>query len=393
MTEKKAILFVDDEMSILRSLKRAFLDSGYQLYFADSGAKGLAALKAKDIDLVVSDMRMPQMDGYQFLSQVKKEYPQVVRLILSGFTQEETVYKALIDGSAKMYVAKPWDNQKLKALIRQLLEIQETLQQQRLLEVVNTIDQLPTLPTIYHKIMDLIEQNTDFDKIVAVVEKDPAITAKVLQVANSAYFRSSTASLKRAAVFIGLMNLKDIVLGCSVLEALGCRGLGKFSVESLWEHFVRSNGLVHNLYERIHDEKVDETCGSAGLLYDVGLLVLLRYFPEKFKEILARCRQHADLSLVAAEEAVMGVNHAQLGAYVLSWWNLPQPIIEATLYHHNPLSESVANRDFVSLVGVVSQLSLGLLDAHLVGELDPRVIEAAGMSPAMYEDVQQRLLP
>ncbi|MCK4377836.1 MAG: HDOD domain-containing protein, partial [Deltaproteobacteria bacterium] len=287
----------------------------------------------------------------------------------------------------------PWDNQKLKTLIRQLLEIKDILQQQRLLEVVNTIDQLPTLPAIYHEIMGLIDRNADFDKIVAVVEKDPAITAKVLQVANSAYFRSFTASLKRAAVFIGLMNLKDIVLGCSVLEALDCRRLGKFSIESLWEHFVRSNGLVHNLYERIHDKKVDETCGSVGLLYDVGLLVLLRYFPGRFKEIMARCRQQPDRGLVEAEEAVMGVNHARLGAYVLSWWNLPQPIIEATMYHHNPLSDSVASRDFVSLVGVVSQLSLGLLDAHLVGELDPRVIEAAGMSPAMYEDVQRRLQP
>ncbi|RLC83796.1 MAG: response regulator, partial [Chloroflexi bacterium] len=78
MEDKKAILFVDDEKSILRTLKRAFLDSGYQLYFADSGAMALAALKAKNIDLVVSDMRMPLMDGYQFLSQVKKDYPQVV---------------------------------------------------------------------------------------------------------------------------------------------------------------------------------------------------------------------------------------------------------------------------------------------------------------------------
>lgn len=393
MSEKKAILFVDDEKSILRSLKRAFLDSDYQLYFADSGAMGLAALKAKKIDLVVSDMRMPQMDGYQFLSRVKKEYPEVVRLILSGFTQEETVYKALIDGSAKMYVAKPWDNQKLKNLIRQLLEIREALQQQRLLDVVNTIDQLPTLPAIYHEIMGLIDRNADFDKIVAVVEKDPAITAKVLQVANSAYFRSSTASLKRAAVFIGLMNLKDIVLGCSVLEALDCKGLGKFSIESLWEHFVRSNGLVHNLYERIHDEKVDETAGAAGLLYDVGLLVLLRYFPEQFKDIMAHCRQHADVSLVEAEEQVMGVTHAQLGAYVLSWWNLPHPIIEATLYHHDPLSDSVVNREFVSLIAIASRLSLSVLDDNLVGDLDPRVLEAAGMSPAMYEDVQRRLRP
>ncbi len=391
MERKQAILFVDDEKSILRSLKRAFLDSGYQLYFADSGAKGLAALKAKDIDLVVSDMRMPQMDGYQFLSRVKKDYPQVVRLILSGYTQEDTVYKALIDGSAKMYVAKPWDNRKLKLLIAQLLEIREALREQRLLEVMNTIDELPTLPATYHEIMRLIERDADFDKIVAMVEKDPAMTAKVLQVANSAYFRNATASLKRAAVFIGLMNLKDIVLGCSVLKALDCKAMGFYSIESLWEHFVRSNGLVHKLYERIHDEKVDETAGSTGLLYDVGILVLLRYFPEQFREIINRCRQQPGLGLLAAEEEIMGVTHAQLGAYLLGWWNLPHPIIEATLYHHNPLSELVTNQEFVSLIGVVSHLSLAVLDVSLVAELDSEVMKKAGVSVAMYEDVQRQL--
>jgi len=393
MAEKQAILFVDDEKSVLRSLKRAFLDSGYQLYFADSGARGLSILKVKNIDLVISDMRMPQMDGYQFLNQVKKDYPQVVRLILSGYTQEDTVYKALIDGSAKMYVAKPWDNQKLKSLIAQLLEIRDILQQQRLLEVMNTIDKLPTLPAIYHEIMDLIEKNADFDKIVAVVEKDPAITAKVLQVANSAYFRNSTASLKRAAVFIGLMNLKDIVLGCSVLESLDCKAMGEFSIESLWEHYVRSNGLVHNLYERIYGKKVDETSGSAGLLYDVGILVLLRYFPEKFREIISCCRQQPGLGLLAAEGTVMGVTHAQLGAYLLSWWNLPHPIIEATLYHHDPLSESVADQHFVSLIGVVSHLSLAVLDGSLVAELNSEVMKTAGVSAAMYKDIQRQLQP
>jgi len=105
---------------------------------------------------------------------------------------------------------------------------------------------------------------------------------------------------------------------------------------------------------------------------------------------MVRCQQTPDLGLLAAEEAVMGVNHAQLGAYLLSWWNLPQPIIESTLYHHDPLSSSVINHDFVSLVGVVSHISLGMLDAHLVGELDQRIIKAAGMSPAMYEDVQRQ---
>jgi len=71
MAEKQAILFVDDEKSVLRSLKRAFLDSGYQLYFADSGARGLSILKVKNLDLVTSDMRMPQMDGYSATRQIR----------------------------------------------------------------------------------------------------------------------------------------------------------------------------------------------------------------------------------------------------------------------------------------------------------------------------------
>ncbi len=106
MNEEKYNLFVDDEKSVLRSLRRAFIKSGYKLYFADSvelGFKMLVAGKGK-IDMVLSNMRLPGMDGYAFLKEVKERYPKVVRLILSGFVEETYVYKALIGGSAKNYL-------------------------------------------------------------------------------------------------------------------------------------------------------------------------------------------------------------------------------------------------------------------------------------------------
>ncbi|MBN2331640.1 MAG: HDOD domain-containing protein [Deltaproteobacteria bacterium] len=388
--EKKAILFVDDEMSILRSLKRSFLDSGYQLYFADSGEKALAALSASHIDMVVSDMRMPGMDGYELLKEVKKYHPEVVRLILSGYTEEKTVYKALIDGSAKMYIAKPWDNAKLKSLIAQLLTIEETLCQEKLLEVINTIDELPTLPSVYQEIMSLIEENADFNRIVEVVEKDPAITAKVLQVANSAYFRNKTASLKRAAVYIGLMNLKDIVLGCSVFQVLTGKQAGKLSLENIWEHSLRSNQMVHQFYERVHDEKIDDTKASAGLLHDIGFLVMLRYFPEQFAAIMERHQHQPAVPLISIEQEVMGVNHAQLGAYLLNWWNMPQPIIEATLYHHEPESDAVVDRELVSQLALADAISLAAIDPSLAGEVSPRVMELTGIPEALAAQFLQQ---
>ncbi|HDS15759.1 MAG TPA: response regulator [Proteobacteria bacterium] len=92
MSEVKNILFVDDERSVLRALRRTFMNSGYQLYFADSGELGLKILAAGRIDLVLSDMRMPEMDGYEFLRRVRELYPRVIRLILSGFVEENYVY-------------------------------------------------------------------------------------------------------------------------------------------------------------------------------------------------------------------------------------------------------------------------------------------------------------
>jgi len=377
MVEPKYILFVDDERSVLRSLRRAFIKSGHKLYFADSAELGLEILEKAQgrIDMVLSDMRMPGMDGYVFLSKVKEKYPQVIRLILSGFVEESYVYKALIDGSAKTYLAKPWSTRELLDLVSSLFEIEDMLKEKHLLAVINTIDELPTLPDIYHQVMSLIDADAAFDEIVAVIEKDPALTAKVLQVANSAFFKSGTSSLKRAAVFIGLMALKDIVAGSSVFQALKSPALGLYSIESVWEHSVVCNGLVCEMYELIHDEKISEDVASVGLLHNVGLLVMLKYFPDELVKISDWQKKRPEMARSQLEQEILGVDHARLGAYLLNWWNMPHPLIEAALYHHNPLAAAPANREIVTLLHIADHLAQIEAGAKNIKPLVPEIFE------------------
>ena len=390
MSEQKYILFVDDERSVLRSLKRAFIRSGHKLYFADTAELGLEILAAGKgrIDMVLSDMRMPGMDGYDFLKKIKEDYPQVIRLILSGFVEESYVYKALIDGSAKTYLAKPWSTKELIDLVNSLIEIEDKLKAKNLLEIINTVGELPTLPDIYQKIMALIDADADFDKIVAVIENDPAMTAKVLQVANSAFFKSGTASLKRAAVFIGLMALKDIVAGSAVFEALAAPDLGPYSIEVIWEHAVACNGLVSEMYELIHDEKIPEDVASVGLLHNVGILVMLKYFPDELLQVVDQQKKHPELTQLQLEEEILGVDHARLGAYLLNWWNMPYPLIEAALFHHDPLAAAPGNQEIIVLLHVADHLTQIEAGSENIKPLDPEIFTRVEIPGRFREQCQ-----
>jgi response regulator RpfG family c-di-GMP phosphodiesterase len=116
------LLFVDDESSILSSLKRLFRPHGYKILTAGSGAEGLSILDKEKIDLVVSDMRMPEMDGAHFLEQVRNRWPQVVRILLTGYADVGSTIAAINRGEIYRYVSKPWDDNEIVLTIRDALE-------------------------------------------------------------------------------------------------------------------------------------------------------------------------------------------------------------------------------------------------------------------------------
>ena len=121
--KERTVLFVDDEENILRSLKRGLIDEPYKTLFANSGKEALEVLEQEKIHILVTDMRMPEMGGLDLLRIVKERYPDIVRIVLSGYTQVTTLLTAINQGEIYKYITKPWElEEEFKPAIRQAVE-------------------------------------------------------------------------------------------------------------------------------------------------------------------------------------------------------------------------------------------------------------------------------
>ncbi|WP_168204337.1 response regulator [Aliikangiella coralliicola] len=122
-TEKASVLCVDDERNILVALRRLFRKDGYEIHLAESGAEGLEIIKREKIDLIISDMRMPSMDGAEFLSRAKDIGPNIPSILLTGFSDQESTIRAINEGRISAYVSKPWEDNDIKLKVSSLLKI------------------------------------------------------------------------------------------------------------------------------------------------------------------------------------------------------------------------------------------------------------------------------
>jgi response regulator RpfG family c-di-GMP phosphodiesterase len=153
------LLLVDDEPNILRSLQRLFRSSGYTIYTSESGAAGLEILAQHPIDLVISDMRMPHMDGAEFLEKVANQWPDTVRMLLTGFADMESTIAAVNKGRIYSYFNKPWEDNELKIQVERAIEQKRMRdERQQLFKIINSQnEQLKDLNT---HLEDKVEQRT-----------------------------------------------------------------------------------------------------------------------------------------------------------------------------------------------------------------------------------------
>jgi response regulator RpfG family c-di-GMP phosphodiesterase len=121
--DKYTILFVDDEANILQSLKRLFRREPYTILSASSGKEGLKLLAETPVDLLISDHRMPEMTGVEFMAEVKRRFPDIMRIILTGYTDVNSITAAINEGNVYKFILKPWEDDRLKETIREALEV------------------------------------------------------------------------------------------------------------------------------------------------------------------------------------------------------------------------------------------------------------------------------
>ena len=349
----KRILFVDDEPNVLEGLRRMLrpMRKEWEMAFAPGGEEALATLAEKHFDVVVSDMRMPGMDGAQLLSEVKRRYPQIVRIVLSGHSEQEMVLRSI--GPAHQYLAKPCDSERLRDVIRRACALRDLLGEDSLRKLVSQMSTIPSLPQTYTEIIEELQSpDASIKRIGQIVSKDVGMTAKVLQLVNSAFFglRNHVSDPSQAASFLGVDTLKALVLSVHIFAQLDSAKIKRFCLNTLWNHSVATGALAKRIAaaEGCTGQFCDDAL-IAGLLHDAGKIVIAANLPERYSGVLASTEDEGLKLWEAGRQFLMNM-HAEVGAYLLGLWGLPDPIVEAVAFHHHP--NKSAGMGFTPLIAV-----------------------------------------
>ena len=334
---KKKILFVDDEPNVLDSLRRILrsMRTEWEMEFAPSGQKALGILEGKPFDVVVTDMRMPGMDGRQLLEKIKELHPQIVRIVLSGYSNRELILYSV--GLAHQFLSKPCEAEALKTTVSRACAMRELLEDEFLVRTVSSIDSLPSLPSLYQEVIaEVNSEDGSLERVGEIISKDAGMSAKLLQLVNSAFFglAARVTSVMRAVNLLGAETIKALVLSAKIFSRFDRPGLD--SVLGLWDHSLRTGMIARSIatQEDLAQNMIDEAF-TAGLLHDTGKLILLDKLPAKWSEI-RELSDAAGCPVREAEQTVLGTTHAQLGAYLMGIWGLSRSLVETIAYHHCP---------------------------------------------------------
>ncbi len=336
---KKHILFVDDEPNILQGLKRTLRQQRHEwdMSFAEGGVQALVLLAEKPYDAVVTDMRMPGMDGAQLLNKVKSRYPDIVRFVLSGYSDQEMVMRSV--GPSHQYMAKPCDPELLKTNLTGAFALRKLLMSDDLRGIVMNMTSLPSLPTIYCAVVEEL-QSTEVSLVSVgkLIEQDLGMTSKVIQLVNSAYFGigRNVTSPAEAANFLGLDVLKSLVLAEGVFSQFDPAVVKALSLDAVKNRSLRVAKAARMIAKSENaDAKIIEQAFLAGLLHEMGSMVLAANAPDNYLRACKLLKQ-GEMDIWCAEKQIFNTTHAEIGAYVLGLWGIDIDVVTAIAYHHNP---------------------------------------------------------
>lgn len=336
----RTILFVDDQKNILDGLRRMLrsMRDEWEMLFAESGQEALNILKEKPCDVLVSDMRMPEMNGAQLLSQVAKKYPQVVRIVLSGDADKETVLQTTVQ--AHQYLSKPCDADTLKATVARACSLRDLLSDSALRRIVTQVTILPSLPSLYTMVMEELQsEKTSLDHVGSIIEQDVAMTAKLLQLVNSSFFgfKRQVSRVRDAVPLLGADVLKALVLSVGIFSQFqNKKPLHGISIDTISEHSLRVANYAKVIAISQKADRVDQDQSFlAGILHDLGKLILWTNFPNEYGEVCSMCSVER-CTVSEAEKRHFQASHEQVAAYLLGLWGFADAVVEAVAFHHHP---------------------------------------------------------
>ncbi len=385
-----SIIFVDDEPNVLSGLRRMLhaQRKHWDMHFLQEPREALQLISGKFFDVVVADMRMPDMSGADFLREVSSISPSSVRVILSGYWDKKMVMQTV--PVAHQFMAKPTSSETISEVVKRSFALRRLLQNEVLSTLVSRMGALPALPETYVQLVDKLESGkANPGEVGEIISRDVGMSAKILQLVNSAFFGlvRKVESIQQAVVYLGMDTIQALVLGVHIFEKMQTLKIDGLSMQARVRHSLQVAELANKLgsLENI-DKEIKETAFFAGVLHDCGMLLLVQNMPEKYEEVINKAKEE-DISLDSAETDVFGVSHAEIGAYLLNIWGLPSELVNAVAFHHRPLEACKAYMDPLALVHIADYLEFKQNRGSLVGALLPpeeQFLEAIGKEGTLH---------
>jgi HD-like signal output (HDOD) protein/CheY-like chemotaxis protein len=335
----KRILFVDDDPNVLTGLRNVLRTKRreWEMVFALGPEEALANLSKGSFDVVVSDMRMPRMDGATLLGKVKELQPWAVRMILSGQTELESAMKSVF--VAHMFLSKPCDPALLQSVVDRACRLNSILRSDELRATAGKVQMLPTAPKTYVALNGVLAAPTcSVATIVQIIERDVGLSAKLLQLVNSAFFGlpKRISSLTDTVTYLGFATIKNLALALETFSAASqTSGLSEEKLMAIQDHSLLTGQIAQQIQASV--TKKVEGSFLAGVLHEVGYLLNVNHTPE--------------------QDIFEPVERELLGAYLLGLWGLPHAIIEAVAYHKKPNLVVHSTFELVDMIYVADHLA------------------------------------
>jgi HD-like signal output (HDOD) protein/ActR/RegA family two-component response regulator len=371
----RRILFVDDDELILRSMERVLrrpaAESGWELCFATDGDAALEEMARQPVEVMLVDANMAKMSGATLLRKVQERDPAVVRILLSGHTGLDVLRTAL--PYAHQFLPKPCDGQLLRSTLDSACGLRGLLARPEMRQLVGSSNELPSAPRTFIELSNALSNpNASARMVSEIIERDIAISARVLQLVSSAFYGLPRAvtSIGGAVAYLGVEVIKAIVLSVEVSRMFPLtQSIPDFSVDALQQHGMKVSQLAKRI---LGHEPGGDVLLVAGLLQDTGQLVLASRAASRFGIALSSASSRKQ-PLQEVETDLFGASHAEIGAYLLGLWGLPQRVVAAVGNHLEP--QRTGNRVFDAAAALyVANLLVVDADVPALDEIPPHTI-------------------
>ncbi len=333
------IIFVDDEGHVLDGLRRSLRSKRdiWNMVFLEGGQAALDFMAANRVDAVVSDMRMPVVDGASVMAEAAYRHPHSIRIVLSGHASQDMLLRAV--GSAHQFLPKPCDPDHLVDMLHRLLNLKFNLDTESIRHLTDSLRSLPSPSKTFIALMAEIDSPTSSATSVGkIVESDLGLTAQILRLSNSPCFSmpSRISSCKQAVQLLGLETVKALATLAEFHKIADRKPELQNVVARLAERSL-SIGTAAARIARIEKLPVAarEAASTAGILCHVGTLVLQVNDTKTFNATMDDVEKGKS-AIQEAETDRFGASHAELGARLVGLWDFPTDIVEAVCFHHNP---------------------------------------------------------